>query len=274
MKVVVVIKRAGGTAYGLLRHTYRPTARTPREVAALQPDGDRVCGLLNGLHEGAVLKDAATDAHSLCADTPSGRAPVRHVILSCEETMNLPERATAFEALADMSEQFARTFAPGTPFIAILHDDRCHPHAHLVFQNTQASDGAAIHWDRDTLKYMQGMEWLSPETQNQFSIEAGRGQGLSQREGTGLPYPLALLDAVKLAEATINQLETYEHANIISCGRRSPNGETKSINYNGRPIRLATIRQMAQIRRLVGGSGRSDRPHRKPRRIQQGPSLS
>lgn len=254
MKVVVVIKRAGGTAYGLLRHTYRPTVRTPREVAALQPDGDRVCGLLNGLHEGAVLKDAATDAHSLCADIPSGRAPVRHVILSCEETMNLPDRATAFEALADMSEQFARTFAPGTAFIAILHDDRCHPHAHLVFQNTQSTDGAAIHWDRDTLKIMQGMEWVSETTKEQFSIESGRSCGRTQREGTGMPYPHAALSAWKLATAAINEIENYESADVLNIHRHSSD-KIHSVKFDGREIRMSTIRNLASYSRLHPATG-------------------
>ena len=268
MKVIVVVKKAGGTAYGLLRHTYQPTVRTPREVAPLSADGDRVCGLLNGLREGAILKDAATDAISLCADLPAGRAPVRHVVLSCEETMDLPDRAKAFEALAVMAQQFARTFAPETAYIAILHDDRCHPHAHLVFQNSQGIDGAAIHWDRDTLKSMQAMEWVAPETQSEFSIEPGRSNGRTKREGTGLPYPLASLDAWKLAIATVTELENYESANIFTNGRHSSNGKTKYVNFNNRPIRLSTIRQLAQIRGHLGCPPRAFNPSRRYRRFQ------
>jgi len=274
MKVIIVIKPARGRAYNLLRHCYLPNGRQPNEVESLSESNDRVYGLINGIAEGGLVRDAGTDAHSLIADLPHNRAEVRHVVISMEETSDSGERRQSYEALADLCEQFAEKYAPGTPFVGIIHQDRLHPHAHLIFKNSDGKNENAIVWNRDQLAEMQSMEWVTEDTRNIYSIQSGRSCGRTQREGTGLPYPLASLDAWKLATATIEQLENYEHANIITIKRSAPSGEAQSLAYNNRLIKLATIRQLAAIRAVMGRQGRPVSPRRKCRRILQGPSIS
>ena len=273
MKFVVVIKSARGRAYNLLRHCYLPHGRQPAEIATVTNADDRVCGLINGLAQGGLVRNAGADAAALIADMPRNRAQVRHVVISAEDTADPELRQDACTALADLCGQFAETYAPGTPYVAVLHQDRLHPHAHIIFRNSDAANEAALCWNRDQLAEMQSMEWVSQTTKDEFSIEAGRSSGRTRREGTGLPYPLARLDALKLATATISELENYESANIFTSGRRSPNGETDSVNFNGRPIRLSTIRQLAAIRGCLGSPPRAYRPPRQRPRTR-GPSLS
>jgi len=250
--MIVAIKKACKSARPLLRHVYLKTGRLGREVAPLTPDADRVVGIVNGLDVGTVTRSPAVDAKSLCSEVPRTRAQLRHVVLSMEDTPDPADRAKAFEALADLSEQWMEEFAPGSAFIGVLHDDRSHPHCHLLIANLAPfeADGR-LNWKPSDLKKMQSLEWVAPATAEKFSLEPGRHQGVSRREGAGMPYPSPLLDAAALAMATLEELQSYETANIISIGRRSSDGEIKSINYNGRRIRLSTIRQMAQHRQGV-----------------------
>ena len=64
MKVIVKIKRSGGSLRRLLAHIYRPKGRTVREVAALQPNGSRVAGVINGM-DGGMTRVPRLDASSL-----------------------------------------------------------------------------------------------------------------------------------------------------------------------------------------------------------------
>lgn len=273
MKVVIVIKPARGRAYNLLRHCYLAQGRQPNELESISGAEDRVYGLINGLAEGGLVRNAGTDAHTLIADLPQNRAQVRHVVISAEETADPEGRQRAYEALADLCEQFAEKYASGTPYVGVIHQDRLHPHAHLIFKNCDEENENALVWNRDQLKEMQSMEWVSETTKEQFSIQSGRSCGRTRREGTGLPYPHALLDAWKLATATISELENYESANIFTNGRHSSNGQTKSVIFNNRAIKLSTIRQLAAIRGYMGGPTRTSYTPRRPRRFQ-GPSLS
>ncbi len=274
MKVVVVIKPARGRAYNLLRHCYLAQGRQPNEVESISGAEDRVYGLINGLAEGGLVRNAGVDAHTLIADLPQNRAQVRHVVISAEETADPEGRQRAYEALADLCEQFAKKYAPETPFVGVIHQDRLHPHAHLIFKNCDEENEAALIWNRDQLAEMQSMEWVSETTKEQFSIQSGRSCGRTQREGTGMPYPLASLDAWKLAIAGINELQTYEYANIFTVKPHPKSGEVKVINFNNRHIKLSTIRQLAAIRGYMGCPPRASYTPRRPRRVRQSPSLS
>jgi hypothetical protein len=273
MKVIAVVKRSKGNAFGLLRHCYLAEGRSPTETEPLMETDDRVVGIISGLNDGIPTRHATTDARSLLGDASGGKAEVRHVVLSVEDTQDPIARARSFEALAAMGEQFASRFAPEIPWIGIIHEDRAHPHIHLVFKN-ETEEMSALTWNRDDLKCMQSMEWISPETRQEFSIEAGRSGGRTQRQGTGLPYPLASLDALKLAAAALQELENYESADLFSIKRRSPSGEPQSIKFNNRTISLSTIRQLAKIRRGMGSPARPHRSHCRRSRLRGGPSIS
>lgn len=275
MKLIVVIKPACRRPRGLLRHVYLHEGRMGRECAAILPDGDRVVGYLNGLDAGTITRNPATDARSLCGHVPNGRAALRHVVLSFEDMRGNESRNLAFEALADLGEQWIQAHAPYSSFIGIMHDDRNHPHLHLMVANCDESNGdARLAWSPADLREMQSLKWVSPATTEKFSIETGRHNGLSRREGRGMPYPSLLLDAAKLAMATAKELENYEHANIITVSRRSKSGEIKSINFNGRRIRLSTIRQLAHAGQGLGVQKRKTSGRRIQRRSRTRPGLA
>lgn len=245
--MIVAIKKACRSARSLLRHVFLKTGRMGREVPPLLQDGDRIVGVINGLEVGAVTRSPATDAKSLCSEVPKTRAQLRHVVLSLEDMRGQGDRTKAFEALADLSEQWIEKYAPGSAFIGVLHDDRAHPHCHLLVANSNPFAGDdRLHWKPSTLKEMQSLEWVAPATAEKFSLSPGRHNGLTKREGSGTPYPAASLDAAILAQATNQQIEHYEKSNLLTIGRRNKHGEVTSIVFNGRKIRLSTIRAMAQ----------------------------
>ena len=200
------------------------------------------------------MRNAGTDAHTLIADLPTGRAQVRHVVISAEETSDSEGRRCAYEALADLCEQFAQKYAPGTAYVGVIHQDRLHPHAHLIFRNSDEDNENALVWNRDQLAEMQSMEWVSEETKETFSIEAGRSSGRTRREGTGMPYPNAALLALKLATSTINELENYESADVLNIHRHSSD-KIHSVKFDGREIRMSTIRNLASYSRLHPATG-------------------
>jgi len=250
MKMIVTIKPACRSPRSLIRHCFLAVGRQGREAEPLQEDGNRVVGLLNGLECGTITYAPATDARSLCGDVPKSRAPLRHIVISAEDTPSFPKRGTAFEALADVAEQWLEKFAPGSQFIGIMHDDRNHPHIHLLVANNDPFAGdARLSWPKSTLKEMQSFEWVAPATAKKFSIQSGRHVGVTRREGSGMPYPAANLDAEILANATNEQLENYEHQQQLTIGRRNKKGEITSVIFNGRRIRLSTIRQMGQTQK-------------------------
>jgi len=139
-------------------------------VESISGAEDRVYGLVNGLAEGGLVRNAGVDAHTLIADLPQNRAQVRHVVISAEETADPECRQRGYEGLADLCEQFAKKYAPETPFVGVIHQDRLHPHAHLIFKNCDGENESALIWNRDQLAEMQGMEWVSQTTKEQFSF--------------------------------------------------------------------------------------------------------
>lgn len=255
MKVVVVIKKARGRAYNLLRHCYLSQGRQPNEIESISGADDRVWGLINGLAEGGLVRDAGTDARTLIADLPQNRSQVRHVVLSSEEISDPAERKSAYEALADLCEQFAVKYAPGTAYIGVIHQDRLHPHAHLIFRNSDEDNEMSLVWTRDQLAEMQGMEWVSEATRETFSIQSGRSCGRTQREGTGMPYPLASLDAWKLAASTIEEIENYETADVLNIHRHSSE-KIYSVKFDRREIRMSTIRNLSAYSRVHATTGK------------------
>ena len=245
MKTIVAIKPACKNPRSLLRHVFLANGRLPREVEPFLENGSRVVGIINGLDIGTVTQIPSVDANTLCADVPAGRAALRHVILSVEDTFAPDGRSKAFEALTDLAEQWIEKYAAGANFIGVLHDDRAHPHCHLLISNNDDfAGGSRLAWGPAVLKEMQSMSWVAEATRQKFSIETGRNNGVSRREGSGSPYPAAHLDAAILAKATNQELEYYERTKQLSISRRNRQGEATSVNFNGRRIRLSTIRTM------------------------------
>ena len=249
MKVIVKIKRSGGSLRRLLAHVYKPIGRTAREVLALQPDGSRMAGVINGMDGGMTLVpklDASALAWGL-----TGRGEYRHVIISADDCKNLDERRKQVRALLQLGREWVKRFVPGACYLGVVHDDREHMHLHLVLRNESFS-GAALGWIKSTMRVMQSMSWVSPETKKEFEIESGRGAGRNSPEFSDAPYPLAAsLDATKLAEMETEQINENIRSGTIQVGRINKAGEITSVIHNGRRIRLRTIRGLAECGRMV-----------------------
>ena len=268
MKMVVVIKRACRRPRSLIRHCLLAAGRKPREIDGLRDDGHRVVAITNGMHAGAVTSPAVT-ARLLCGDVPEGRAPLRHVVLSAEDMTHAADRVSAFAALADVAEQWLAAFAPSSPYLAIAHDDTAHPHMHLLVANyDQRNDDARLAWSPSTVSAMQSLNFVSPETHQQFSLESGRHRGATRREGSGLPYPRADLSALKLAKMSDKQIEYYEHTGNLTVARRNKLGEITTIIFENRRIRLSTIRQLVEVEKHARSTAfRNDPDRQRSKRV-------
>jgi hypothetical protein len=249
MKVIVKIKRSGGSLRRLLAHVYKPIGRTAREVVALQPDGSRVAGVINGM-DGGMTRVPKLDASALAWGL-TGRGEYRHVIISADDCKNPDERRKQVRALLQLGREWVKRFVPAGCYLGVVHDDREHMHLHLVLRNESVS-GAALGWVKATIRVMQSMAWVSPETKQEFGIESGRGAGRNSPEFSDAPYPLAAsLDATKLAEMDMEQINENIRAGTIQVGRINKAGEITSVIYNGRRIRLRTIRGLAECGGMV-----------------------
>ena len=59
-----------------------------------------------------------------------------------------------------------------------------------------------------------------------------------------MPYPMANSDAVTLANAAINEIESYESADLLNIKRLSDK-KINSVEFRGREIRTSTVRFLA-----------------------------
>jgi hypothetical protein len=252
MKCIVKIQPSGKSLRRLLRHVYLPEGRLGREVEPMQSSGNRVVTTINGMVGGLSLKPSL-DAEALAGDV-KGRLPYRHLVISAEDCTNVDERRGMFRALMDLAKEFTKAFAPHVPYVMVGHDDRAHPHAHLIFKN-ESEDGRCLQWSKDQVREMQSMSWVSPQTKETFGVESGRGRGVNPPEYSSAPYPLAAkLDAKTIAGFNQEQINEYTKSGAIKTGRVDKQGNITSVIYNGRRIRLATVRGLA------GSGGRSIRP--------------
>jgi len=266
MMVIVKIKPSGKSLRRLLRHVYLPEGRLPREADPLLPSGSRVLAGINGMAGGMTFRPA-DDAHSLAGDI-EGRGEYRHVILSAEDCVNFDERRSMFRGLMAMGKEWMRTYAPDTPFVGVVHDDRVHPHVHLIAKN-EGADGRCLSWSKDQVREMQSMSWVSQSTKETFGVVSGRGCGQHTPEYSDAPYPLAKnLDAKTIAGFTKEQIHEYTNSGALQTGRVNQRGDITSVIYNGRRVRLSTIRGLGEC----GGcgvrpepSGGSKGPSRKDR---------
>ena len=269
--MICAIKPSGKSLRRLLRHCYLPVSRSGREVESIGEDvSSRVVARING-SVGAMTMRPADDARGLAGDV-TGRSQYRHVVLSCEDTTESQERKDCFRALVFMASHWMARFAPDSPYLGIAHDDRTHPHLHLIIKN-EGADGGCLSWSKDTVKSMQSMTWVPPELKTQFGIESGRGQGINPPEYSSAPYPLSKnLDAKWIASLTTEEINEHTRQGTIKAGRINRRGEITSIEYNGRRIRLSTIRGLAEPQGYGRGIGPNSHTGREgsKRRRQQG----
>lgn len=270
MKMILAIKRACRRPRSLIRHCLLARGRNAREVEGLRDDGHRVVAITNGMHAGAVTTPAVT-ARLLCGDVPEGRAPLRHVVISAEDMTGIADRVNAFAALSEVVGQWLAAFAPSSPYLAIAHDDMAHPHVHLLLANCDPrNDDARLAWSPATVSTMQSLDFVSPETKQQFSLESGRHRGATRREGSGLPYPRADLLARKLAKMSDKEIENYEYTGHLTIARRNKLGQITTVIFEDRRIRLSTIRQLVEIEKHTGSPAlRNDPGRQRAKRLRR-----
>jgi hypothetical protein len=242
MRVIVKIKPSGKSLYRLLRHVYLDKGPAGREVPSILTNGSRVTETISAV-PGVIQMNASLDAKVLAGDV-EGRSQYRHVVISAADTEDLGEREKNIKGLVQMGKEWMKTFAPGTPYIGVAHDDRRHTHLHLVLKN-EGLDGRCLSWAKDTVRTMQSMEWVSLETMEIFDVQSGRGKGINNSDFSNSPYPLANLHAKTLAGMTTEKINELTSNGTITTGRINKRGEITSINYNGRRIRLRTIAGLA-----------------------------
>ncbi|MDR1191743.1 MAG: relaxase/mobilization nuclease domain-containing protein [Verrucomicrobiales bacterium] len=237
MKAIVAVKPSPKRAKPLLAHCYRAHARTGDEM----PCADRVTDIVHNL-DGVALRQPSVDSRSLLAGHHGGCRPVRHVVISVEDCQGAA-RGEALRRLRFMVGEFVENFAIGAKYVAVIHQDRNHPHAHLVIGNSV--NGRGIRWQRRDLRAMQEMRWTR-------YAQSGKRR---ESRGTTNVYPLAKnLDAQKIAVLDERKLNELIASGAIGIGRRDKNGGIQSITFNGRRIWLATIRRLSVYReRLAGG---------------------
>jgi len=252
---------------------HKPSGRKPQQVKRLvryclkparaSADKERVLALVNGLDlAGGDLPnlDMVGDYNSadflamqLSDDVPDGRRLVRHDILSLAagagEDATSISRERQVELLVGLVRLYAAAWGPGYRFLAVIHGDHQGEesrglHAHVLFKNSDAK-GKALEWSRDDLSRQQSMVWAGS-----LGVTPTRGTGVKRERGTQMPYPKARnLDAKKIGELTNEQLESLIQSGRLGAGRRNKSGTLTSVDVNGRRIRLATARGLAERER-------------------------
>lgn len=163
MKATVhICRRAPGK--GDLEHDYRFNSR--RCAAEREFDGSRVVfveGDLKGV--GVVAKGPGYEVGMLGAlcgphTFDSGRA-LRQVIFSGEDMQNAtkPRYRAALRRLMRAAKMWVETYAPGCRWVAFAHQDRNHPHVHLIVENWDYVREKRLNLSPYLLEQMQEMMW-------------------------------------------------------------------------------------------------------------------
>ena len=185
MKATVhICRRAPGK--GDLEHDYR--AKSKRCAAEREFDGSRVvfvAGDLKGV--GIVAKEPGYERgmlDALCGPhvQESGRF-LRQVILSGEDLTNATKAQyrAALRRLMRAAKMWVNTYAPGCRWVAIAHQDRIHPHVHLIVENWDYARENRLNLSPFLLEQMQEMKWP-----NDPKLISGKGSLQQAKAGKAL----------------------------------------------------------------------------------------
>ena len=229
MKACIYIKRSRGRGRGatlsLLKHCLSE-GRGKKEIndgksRVVAADSYGLAGAVDASKPGELRDNLLRQNHD-----GKSKEVAKHVVLSVEDTIDPAARRAAIRVLRRLASEFLKMYAPGCAALAFAHNDRRHPHLHLIIAN---SDGArALHWQPKMLRQMQSMEWLSRDLQT--IVQSGRKKS---RKVSHEPYPGAKLTlAAELAQLPREELEK------ISWEIR---GNTRVFTYKGRRVRERTV---------------------------------
>lgn len=175
MKGIVHICK-GGTGVKDLEHDYR--ARAKRSGPERVFDESRVFAVLGDARGAGVIMQEPGFERGMMAmlagpkGCRKGKA-VRQAIISLESMPDATQAVfySALGKLPDAAKNWMDTFAPGCRWVAFVHQDRHHPHVHVVFENWDYKHGGRrLDLNPQLLSKMQDMKWCAG-----LGIESGKG---------------------------------------------------------------------------------------------------
>lgn len=234
MKACIYIKKSRGRGRGQTLALLKHCAGEGRSIREVDDGQSRVTaidayGLVGGLDISKMgeLRDNLLRLHH----GGRGKDMAKHVVLSCEDVLDPIARRAATRLLRRLAGEFLRVYAPGCAALAFVHNDRQHPHLHMVICNSNGDK--SIHWSRAQLRQMQSMEWMAKD----LALLVTSGRRKSRRVQRN-PYPTAKLTvAEELAALPPAELE------MIPWVKR---GNTRVFTYKGRRVRERLIERERQ----------------------------
>jgi hypothetical protein len=235
MKACIYIKKAKrgrgrGQTLALLKHC----VGEGRSVKEIDDGASRVAAIdAYGLAGGVNMAKMGDLRDNLFRQHHGGKSKElsKHIVISCEDTLDPAARRAAIRILRRAAMGFLRVYAPGCAALVFAHNDRLHPHVHMVISNSNGEK--SLHWTPNELRRMQSMEWLAKDLQT--VLQSGRKKS---RKAIRNPYPGAKLSlAAELAAMPADELEK------ISWVKR---GNTRVFTFKGRRVRERLIERERQ----------------------------
>lgn len=174
MKGIVHICK-GEVGVSELEHDYR--ARAKRCEPERELVGSRVFDVIgDACGTGVIMRDPGFERCMLALlagpHGPKKGKAVRQAILSLESMPDATpeEYNTALNVLVEAVVKWIETFAPNCRWVAFVHQDRHHPHAHIAFENWDYKRGRRLDFTPAMCSEMQDMKWCAG-----LGIEPGKG---------------------------------------------------------------------------------------------------
>jgi len=135
-----------------------------------------VIGELGGF--GYPARDARLMAEALeCGHEHLAGRNSRHLVLSCEANLREDQRTVAFARLKASAPLLARALG-AIRWIAVAHDDKDHPHIHLIILNYDPVEDKRLDIRPTVLSRLQDMDWTP-------HFDAGKGSRKEPRSKRG-----------------------------------------------------------------------------------------
>jgi len=160
---------------GDFEHNYREKAR--RSKAERRFAGSRVVfvgGDARGV--GVIPTEPGNETGTMVLISgPNSRLkgrPMRQMILSAQDMTHATpaEFHAALALLMDAAKLWIDTFAPGVRWVATAHQDRHHPHVHVIFENWDYAAERRLDLSPILLEEMQTMTWAK-----RLGLTSGKG---------------------------------------------------------------------------------------------------
>ena len=164
MRMIVAIKTAAETAFGLVKHILGNRARDRSTETDMPDNQSRVWTW--SFEGSAVTRDyditeyAAMAALIDSSSRGAGKKSNHSIVVSIEDIKDEKERKTAKRWVEDAARQFADYYAPDSPAKLFAgHEDKLHIHMHIQFSNYDEKTGRCIRFSKADLHHMNHLHW-------------------------------------------------------------------------------------------------------------------